>query len=159
MTAKDPKAQCPVEGCGSRSFHFRYKTSEIVCHRCGTISPWGDQKEKANPIREKLLNVMRAQERACPGASSIMYKKANAACKYMGPLDDEICKLMDEGLVTGWSPYGCIYYNSDDPLVISPEREEQIAAAAAEGRDIRATKAEKEGEGAGDEKKIDPRAS
>jgi hypothetical protein len=84
---------------------------------------------------------MRAAEIAVrAGAWSIMYKKANAACRYMGPVDEEICKLMDEGLVTEWSPYGCIYYIGDHPLVVSPEREKEIQEALKEGKDIRVTK-------------------
>ena len=161
MPTKDPKAKCPVEGCGSKSFHFRHKTGEIVCHKCGTISPWGDQKaEKTNQTREKVLNVMRAAERSIPGGAwSIMYKKANAACKYMGPLDDEIVKLQDEGLVTGWSPYGCIYYIGDHPLVCSPEREAEIQAALKEGKDIRVTKGSLARGKDEDEGKIDSGAS
>ncbi len=171
MPAKDPKASCPVEGCGSRSLHFRYKTSEIVCHRCGAISPWGDRgkAEKVNRIREKVLGVMRAAEIGMKGvgAWSIPYRKANAACQYMGSVDIEICKLMDEGLVTEWSPYGLIYYIGDHPLVCAPIREAEIQEALAKGEDIRWTKEKddarakkaKEGEGDKDGKKIDPRAS
>ena len=155
---KTPKWVC--ERCGRKTIYRRVRTGEVVCRTCGHIKPYdGPKKDLPNETREKILSVMRAQERACPGASSIMYKKANAACRYMGPVDSEICKLMDEGLITSWSPYGCIYYNSDDPLVISPEREAQIADAAAEGRDIRAQKPRKEGEDAGDGEKDDSGAS
>jgi hypothetical protein len=170
MPVKDPKASCPVEGCGSRSFHFRYKTGEIVCHKCGIISPWGDREEKVSKTREKILSVMQAAEKGMPkgvGAWSISYKKANAACRYMGSVDDEICKLQDEGLVTEWSPYGLIYYIGDHPLVCPPWREKEIAEALKEGKDIRVTKESmerdekelEERERGAHGKKIDPRAT
>ena len=170
MPVKDPKAMCPVEGCGSRSFHFRYKTGEIVCHKCGTISPWGEPKETVNQSREKILNVIRAAEKGMPvgvGAWSIPYKKANAACRYMGSVDEEICKLMDEGLVTEWSPYGTIYYIGDHSLVCPPWREKEIQEALKEGKDIRVTKESmardekerEEGGGDRDGKKIDSGAA
>jgi hypothetical protein len=110
---------------------------------------------------------MQSTERGMPegtAAWSIPYRKANAACRYMGQVDMEICNLMDEGLVTEWSPYGLIYYIGDHPLVCPPWREKEIAEGRGEPRVTkesmeRGEKERLEREGDGDGKKIDPRAT